>query len=268
MDEQERAAKLQEIARKKVVYLLPGMESCPVRRDIPFRQAGDQTPPLMDIYYPPAIATGTAVPVVVNAFGFPDPLSQIRAYGPMTSWARLIAASGMAAVLYGTITPADDIHTVLDYLRRNATSLDLDERRIGLFATSGSVAVALAALMRDGDLRCAVLLSGYTFDVPGSTVFADASREYGYVYATEGRSINELPADVPLLVVRAGLDQFPGVNAGLDQFAANALALNLPLTFVNHATGLHGFEYDEDSVASRGIVQHVLAFLRLHTFAS
>ena len=127
--------------------------------------------------------------------------------------------------------------------------------------------MALAALMRDDTLKCAALLCGYTFDVEGSTAFADGSREYGFVNATAGRSIKELPAGVPLFVVRAGLEQFPGVNAALDHFAANALALNLPLTLVNHATGVHGFDCDEDSVVSRGIIQQVLAFLRLHVGA-
>jgi hypothetical protein len=121
--------------------------------------------------------------------------------------------------------------------------------------------------MRDDTLKCAALLCGFTFDVEGSTAFADGAREYGYVDATAGRSIKELPAGVPLFVVRAGLEWFPGVNAALDQFAANALALNLPLTFVNHATGVHGFDCDEDSVVSRGIIQQVLAFLRLHVGA-
>jgi acetyl esterase/lipase len=170
----------------------------------------------------------------------------------------------MTAVIYGSSAPAEDVHAVLRYLRDNAGSLDIDEQRIGLFSMSGSVPVALAALMRDDTLKCAVASCGYTFDVEGSTAFADGSREYGYVNATAGRSIKELPAHVPLFVVRAGLEQFPGVNAGLDQFAASALALNLPLTFVNHATGAHGFEYDEDSAVSRGIIQQMLAFLRLH----
>jgi dienelactone hydrolase len=261
MDEETHRAKLAEIARKKVVFRLPDMDAVAVRRDIAYRTTTNGAL-LMDIYS--AQNAGARAPVVVIVLGFPDPQSSIRMYGPITSWAQLIAASGMTAVIYGSSAPAEDIYAVLRYVRENAGSLDIDEQRIGLFSMSGSVPVALAALMRDDTLKCAVASCGYTFDVEGSTAFADGSREYGYVNATAGRSIKELPAHVPLFVVRAGLEQFPGVNAGLDQFAASALALNLPLTFVNHATGAHGFEYDEDSAVSRGIIQQMLAFLRLH----
>jgi hypothetical protein len=264
MDEETRRAKLAEIARKKVVFRLPDMDAVAVRRDIAYRTTADGSL-LMDVYSPPG--AGARAPVVVIVLGYPDPQSGIRMYGPITSWARLIAASGMTAVIYGSSTPAEDIHAVLGYLRENAGSLDIDEQRIGLFAMSANAPVALGALIRDDTLKCAVLLCGYTFDVEGSTAFADASREYGYVNATAGRSIKELPAGVPLFVIRAGLEQFPGINAALDHFAASALALNLPLTFVNHATGVHGFECDEDSVVSRGIIQQVLAFLRLHVGA-
>jgi dienelactone hydrolase len=261
MDEETRRAKLAEIARKIVVLRLPDMDAVAVQRDIAYRTTTTGAL-LMDIYS--ARNAGARAPVVVIVLGFPDPQSSIRMYGPITSWAQLIAASGMTAVIYGSSAPAEDIHAVLRYVRENAGSLDIDEQRIGLFSMSGNVPVALAALMRDDTLKCAVALCGYTFDVEGSTAFADGSREYGYVNATAGRSIKELPAHVPLFVVRAGLEQFPGVNAALDQFTANALALNLPLTFVNHATGAHGFECDEDSVVSRGIIQQALAFLRLH----
>ncbi len=51
---------------------------------------------------------------------------------------------------------------------------------------------------------------------------------------------------------------------------ARVLARNLPVSLVNHATGGHGFDLDEDTPVSRGIVQQVLAFLQLHlkvTFA-
>jgi dienelactone hydrolase len=262
MDEQTRA-KLAEIARKKVIYRMPGMDDVAVRRDIAYQTADDGSL-LMDIYHPPAIASGTRVPVVVIVFGYPDPQSGIRKFGPVTSWAQLIAMTGMAAVIYGSSEPADDVHTVLRYLREHAASLELDEQRIGIYSASANVAVALSTLMRDAELKCAALLCGYTFDVKGSTAFADASAQYGFVNACAGRSLNELPTNVPLFVVRAGLEQFPGVNAALDQFAVNALARNLPLTFVNHATGPHGFDVDDDSAATRRIVQQTLAFLRLH----
>jgi hypothetical protein len=132
-----------------------------------------------------------------------------------------------------------------------------------VLATSANVTVALSLLMRGERVRCAALLYGYTFDLEGSTV-ADMSRQFGFVNACEGRSVQDLPDDVPLFFVRAGQDRFPGLNDALDRVIAKALARNLPLTLVNHAAGGHGFDVDEDTDTSRGLVRQVLAFLRLH----
>jgi hypothetical protein len=262
MDEATRA-KLAEIARKQIVYRLPGMDDVPVRRDIVYK-TGANGALLMDVYYPPGATPGTLVPVVVIVLGYSDPQSDIRMFGPITSYARLIAMSGMAAAIYGASTPAEDAHTVVAYLRDHAASLGIDRHRIGIYSASANVAVALSLLMRDAEFKCAALLYGHTFDVEGSTAFAEASRQYGFVNATAGRSIDELPASVPLFVLRAGLEHFPGVNAALDQFAVRALARNLPLTFVNHATGPHTADMDDDTDATRRIIRQVLDFLRLH----
>jgi hypothetical protein len=262
MDE-ETKAKLAEVARKQVVYRIPGMDDVPVRRDIVYKTAASG-PLLMDVYYPPGATSQTMVPVVPIVLGYPDPQSGGRMFGPLTSWARLIAMSGMAAVIYGTSAPAEDVHDAFAYIRGHAATLGIDRTRIAVYAASANVSVGLSLLMRDADFRCAVLLYGYTFDVEGSTAFVEAERKYGYVYATKERSIDELPSEVPLLVLRAGLEAFPGINAALDQFAARALSRNLPLTFVNHATGPHAADMDDDTDATRRIIRQVLHFLQLH----
>src|SRR5262252_9434810 len=217
MDE-ETKAKLAEVARKQVVYRIPGMDDVRVRRDIVYKTAASG-PLLMDLYDPPA-ASRMPVPLVPIVLGYPDPQSDGRMFGPLTSWARLIAMSGMAAAIYGTSAPAEDVHDVLAYLRDNAASLGIDRGRIGIYAASANVSVALSLLMRDADFKCAALLKGYTFDVDGSTAFAEASRQYGFVNATAGRSIDELPDSVPMFVLRAGREHAPGVNEALDQLAA------------------------------------------------
>jgi len=259
-DQMDREAKLREIRKKKVVYTLPGMDALEVR-DLAYRSTNG-TDLAMQIYYP-ARPAGTRAPVVAIAMGFPDPEAGIRNFGPFTSWARLIAASDMAAVLYGSTAPADDVHALLQHLRANAGDLDLDAARIGLFAASGSGAVALSASMRDPQLRCAALLCPYTMDLDGATAVADMGREYGFVDACAGKTVDDLPAGVPMLFVRAGEDWGPGLNDALDKVIGRSLARNLPLTVVNHATGAHGFDLDEDTVLSRAIVQQVLTFLQV-----
>ncbi len=251
-------AKLAEIAKKTVRYSVPGMDTVFVRGAA--YKTTDAGSLLMDIYYPSEPTPGDRLPVVVIALGYPDPESKVRRYGPLVSWAKLIAASGMAAVVYGTREPAEDIHSAIEHLRANAASLRIDGERIGLFAGSGNVATGLSALIRgDAKPKCAALLYGYTMDLDGSTVVADMARQVGFVDACAGKSVDDLPADVPLLVIRAGLEQFPGLNEALDRVVARALARNLPLTLVNHATGVHGFDLEEDTEASRDAIRLVLS---------
>jgi hypothetical protein len=118
--------------------------------------------------------------------------------------------------------------------------------------------------MQDAGIECAALISAFTMDLDGSTHVANASTQYGCVDACKGTTIENLPAGVPLLFVRAGRDQFAGLNDAIDRVVAAGLGRNLPMSIVNHHTGVHAFDLEEDSEVVRGIIRQVLAFLRLH----
>jgi hypothetical protein len=66
MNEQEREAKIRELALKKVVLHLPEMEHAAVRRDEAYRMT-DEGALMMDIYSPQDMKSGERVPVVVIA---------------------------------------------------------------------------------------------------------------------------------------------------------------------------------------------------------
>jgi hypothetical protein len=196
--------------------------------------------------------------------GYPDPQGHYRRMGFAISWAQLVAAFGMAVAIYATRDPATDLRAVVQHIRRQVQELKIDETRIGLVALSANVAVALSALMQDHTLTCAALLYGYTMDLAGHTGVAEAAKALGFVNACAGKSVDDLPRGVPLFVVRAGRDQFTGLNDALDRFVLNALARNLPLTVVNHATGPHAFDLEDDTEISHEIMRRVLGFLQFH----
>jgi hypothetical protein len=186
----------------------------------------------------------------------------------VVSLAQLIAASGMAAIAYSTSDPARDAGRVIDFIARNGAGLRIDPGRLGVWAASGNVPVALGLLMeRRPGVRAAVLSNGYTLDTGGSTAVADAAAAYRFVDATAGRSIRDLPGDLPIFVVRCGRDENPGLNDALDRFAGDALRENLPITFVNHAAVPHAFEINDDSALSRHILDGMISFLRFHLAA-
>jgi hypothetical protein len=261
-----------EITKKRVVYQMPGMNAVTIRRDVEYRDA-DVGALTMDLYYPPDSKSEARIPAVVFVDGYPDPGAQKilgckrKEMESYISWGQLAAASGLVAVTYTTGTePATDIHVLLRYIRRNAASLGIDENRIGVWACSGNVPNALSVLMQeDRDyLKCAVLCYGCMLDLDGATGMADAAMQWGFAYPCAGKSVSDLPQDIPLFIARAGRDEMPHLNETMDRFLSRALTCNLPITFMNHPAAPHAFDLMDDSETSREIVRQILAFMRFN----
>lgn len=262
------------VSKRSVVYRLPGTDGVEVRRDVEYR-ATDEGALTMDVYYPPGSKAGARTPAVVFAAGFPDPGFEkkvgckFKEMGSSTSWGRLAAASGLVAITYTSREPAEDIHALLQYVRRNAGPLGIDGDRLGVWASSGNVPLALSVLMREaGDyLKCAVLCYGYMLDLDGSTEVAEAAETWGFANPCAGQSFDELPKDTPLLIVRAGQDEMPHLNETVDRFMTKALADNLPVTLVNHHAAPHAFDISHDGETSREVIRQILTFMRFHLSA-
>lgn len=264
----------EHVSKKAAVYRIPGMEAVKVRRDVEYRvtDAGALT---MDIYYPPDAKGGARTPAVVVVAGFPDSGYEAKVgckfkeMGSSVSWARLAAASGVVAITYTNREPATDVHALLRHVWQHAAMLGIDENRVGVWASSGNVPLALSVLMQEARdyLKCAVLCYGYMLDLEGATGVAEAARTWGFANPCAGKSVNELPRDTPLFIVRAGQDQMPHLNETIDRFMVKALSRNLPVTFVNHAAAPHAFDLYHDSAASREIIRQILAFMRFHLLA-
>jgi hypothetical protein len=255
----------QPITLKRLAYELEGMRTVLVRRDIPYRDspAGALT---MDVYSPPDADDSLPVVLIVAGYrdvGAPNPLGcAFKDMEMSVSLAQLLAVSGMAAVTYRTSDPAVDGWEAIQFLARNAAGLRIAANRIGLWASSGNVPVALSLLMRhDPAIRAAVLSDGFTLDTPPDTAVADAARTYGFVNASAGRSVGDLPESVPLFVVRSGRDEFEGLNGALDRFLCAAVERNLAVTFVNYRDAAHAFELNDPRDSTRHVIAQMLAFM-------
>ena len=259
------------ISKKQVVYRMPGVDAVTVRRDEAYRMT-DSGALTIDLYYPPDSKSDMRAPAVVFVTGFSDAGAQkmfgckLKEMGSYVSWAQLAAASGLVAITYTNREPATDVRDVLQYVRQNAGSLRVDENRIGIWSCSGNVPTALSILIDAAHeyLRCAVLCYPYTLDLEGTTGVAEAARQFGFVNPSAGKSVDDLPHDVPLFIARAGRDQMPGLNQALDRFVGSALTGNLPMTVANHAAAPHAFDLFHESETSREIIRQMLAFLRFN----
>jgi acetyl esterase/lipase len=189
--------------------------------------------------------------------------------GWTVSMSQLIALSGMAAVAYTNREPVTDLQALLEHIHEQGESLRIDPARVGLIAVSGNVPTALTTLMQDASRTpaCAVFGYGCLLDLDGATDVAEAARQFGFANPGVGRTLADLRRDVPLLIARAGRDQFPAMNASIDRFIRQGLIENLPITFVNHAEGRHAFDLFDGSRTSRDIVRQTLRFLRQHLTA-
>jgi dienelactone hydrolase len=232
---------------------------------VPYRTSDDTTL-TMDIYTPPALPDGARLPAVVFVFGYSDARaikmvgSGLKDMGQYVCWGQLAASSGLIAVTYETAQPVSDIHAVVAHIQENAAALGIDARRIGLWACSGNVPVALAALMREPG-RCAVLYYGYMLDWGKSRIVAKAAQRVGFANPCAVDAFDALPRQVPLFVVKAGRDH-NRLNETIDRFVSEARSRGVPVTLVNYAEGQHAFDIVDDSERSREIVKQTLAFMR------
>lgn len=264
------------MATLRVRYKMQGTEAVRVRRDVPFPGAtGERL--LLDIYLPPEARTpGAPPPCLVIVAGYPDEGFErimgvrFKETGSSQSWAELIAASGMAAVVYTNRDPVTDVRALLTHLQTAASDLGIDPMRLGLWASSGNVPVALSLLMDRGlpPFACAALCYGLTLDLDGHTEIADAARQFRFRNPSEGKSVDDLPRNTPLYLLRAGQDQMPGLNASMDRLIARALALNLPVTIANYPDGVHAFDLTQEGPATGRVVGSLLAFLKAHMVAA
>lgn len=216
-------------------------------------------PLALALYRPPGV---TRPPVAVIVNGYPDPgmtmifgrpLAAWRSY---QDWARLLAAAGVAVALYENRTPAD-LDALVAHLRTAGEALGVDGARLGLFAASGHVALALAATTR-APIAAAALLYGYTLDLDGDTAVADAARQFHF--AAPPVALDALPP-VPTLLVRAGADALPGLLPSLDRFAAAARARGLPVETLDVPEAPHGFDTVDDRPTTRDAIAAVVGFV-------
>jgi hypothetical protein len=252
---EDEAARRAEVVRKTTVLQLPGMENIEVAREQPY--GAPRSGCSFDLYR--AIGDGPA-PTAVFVFGFPDVrfaqgLRQMAGYG---AWGRLLAVSGLNAVAYSYVDPVADLAALIAHLRAEARTLGIDASRLGLWAASGNVPTAVHSLMSQpaGTFGAAALLYGYMLDVP------PGAEAFGMAVPARGRPIDDLPRDVPLLVVRAGGDATPSLNASIDAFVASALARDLPLTLLNLPGAPHSFDLFDASRRSREAIKDTLRFFK------
>ena len=154
---------------------------------------------------------------------------------------------------------------MLHYVREHGAELGIDSDRLALWGMSGNGALALATLAASpaGSFRCAVFSCAYLADLDGAGDVAAAADQWHFTYPG-GFAVENLPADLPVFIARAGQEQDPGLNRAADRLVAAMLAANRPVTCVNFAAAPHGFELFHDTLETREMMRQMFRFARFH----
>ena len=206
-----------------VAFELPGMNDVIVKKDIPYLNISDSALK-MDIYYPPNFDFKSKIPAIIFVFGYTDIAAkkligrQFRNYSWYISWCKIIAASGMAAIVYETVDPVNDLVSLAKYIQSNQDKLMIDKDNIGTYSCSANTPIAIANILNSSNnfFKCTVIYYGFflTDDFEYLPQIDTLSKKMGFKTPRLTDPIN-WRKDVPILIVRAGLDKVPFINQTL-----------------------------------------------------
>ncbi|HEX6732881.1 MAG TPA: alpha/beta hydrolase [Pyrinomonadaceae bacterium] len=265
---------LKEFVNKRIVYQVPGMKNVQVKRNLIYKRAGDRGLE-MDVYSPRASRGRLAAVLFIHGGRIPpNLLTTPKDWAVYVSLGELMAASAFVGVTFNhrfhtwesLADSQSDVMDAVKYVRDNAATLGIDSERIVLWGISAG-GIFLSQPLRDRPAFISCLIAYYAqLDLRDSRRSAPTSvtdqtlRDFSPVYYLEkdGKGIP------PVLLARAGLDSAE-LNAGMDRFAQLGLSKNLTLDLLNHPTGHHGFDIEDDNDRSREILKRTIEFIRNHS---
>jgi dienelactone hydrolase len=251
---------------------MPGMEDVIVKKDIPYVNFADSTLN-MDIYYPPDFDFKKKIPAVIFIYGYTEEAQrrlsgdQFRNWSWHISWCKIIAASGIAAIVYETVEPVNDLASLAKFLQSNQDKLLIDINYIGAFTCSAHTPTAISYILDSTNsiFNCAVVYYGFLLTQNFEYLSqVDTIAKIRGFKATRLADPKNWRKDVPILIFRAGLDNVPYVNESIINFFNTAIDQNLPVTLENYPTGHHGFDGNDNNTTTRLIIKSTLDFWKVN----
>lgn len=223
------------------------------------------TPLTLDIFYPEDLGEDARPPVVILGMGYRMSEMALRNAFAYTSWGRLLAASGMAAIAYDTEQPDQDLETLMAFVRDNAAGLGIDPDRIGFLSMSANTATVMSYLMQEGrdPIRFSVYLYGLTLtpDRKYTDLLDEVCAGRGCLVA-DLADVTYVDPELPLLVVKAGQDAIPNLNEAMDYFVDYAEKAGAPLTLIEYKSGMHGFDTEQQTRQSAATIAQTVEFMK------
>ena len=221
----------------RCVLRVTGMERAIERNDLTYRTAADSLRGF-DLFLPPGATSAKPVPAVIFFNGGSGTNPPQRKWGIYRDWARLATTRGLAAMVPDAAAghATAEMGSALEHLRANAARYGIDPDRIAIWGCSMHVSEGLPFAMDPARrIRAVVMYYGVT-----DTAAMDP--------------------DKPMLLARAGLDM-PVMNQAMAAYAAKAVRVGAPLTWIDLPSLHHAFDAFEDNALSRSVVETTLDFM-------
>lgn len=266
---------LKEFVHKRIVYTVPGMTRVKVAKDVIYKRAAGAELKA-DVYSPLNARRGVRRPAVIFIHGGripPNLRTTPKDWAVYVSFGQLVAASGFVGVTFNhrfytwesLRDSQTDLTDLITYIRDNADSLGVDKDRIILWSVSAG-GIFLSKPLQDAPPYIRCLVAYYSaFDLQTQRKAAPASvaddtlKEFSPIHHLRNTN-KSIP---PMFIARAGLDD-ADFNDAIDRFVQLALSKNLTVEVVNHATGHHGFDIEDDNDRSREILKRTIEFIKTH----
>lgn len=267
---------VKDLAPKRIVYAVPGMDKVTVRSNLVYKRT-DTKELKADVYQPAGLAKGMKRPAAVFIHGGflpPNLRTEPKDWNVFVSYGELAAASGMIGVTFNhrlydswasVPTAEGDLADLIAYLRNNADDLGIDKDRFTLWSFSGGgPLLSLAMRAPVPYIRC--LVSYYSLldlEQESTKSRGNLSDQALLDFSPLHQLENNDKGIAPMFIARMGHD-YPGMNKAVDRFVPVALAKNVNLTLSNDPEGHHGFDIEDNTEASREMIQRTLDFVKAH----
>lgn len=260
-----------ELPQKRIVYQIPEMDNVITHKGVIYHSTNGLDLKA-DLYLPPTKEDNLKVPLVILVNDYPD--SIINNYWGcdqkdlklFISWGELIAASGMAAVAYQSQFSLSETDSLINFLSENAEKYRIDIGRLCVFGASANT-LAAQSVMENDDLKikCGILYYGIllTPDLKYYAAIDSAANMYGF-YWKDLKPVTSIPTNIPLLVTKAGKDQFEIVTQTTDHFVSEAIKSNAEITYIQYPEGQHDFDILDNTKTSKLIIRQTIDFLTTH----
>lgn len=258
----------QKQKQEGVALKIPGIDNVIVKKDVPYLSTPNSTYK-MDIYYPPKFDFNNKIPAIIFLSGASDSSmtklvgSPFKNFSQYTSWCKLVAASGMAAIVYETVDPKNDLISLAEYLNSDKGNLSIDKNRLGAFVCSGHTPNAISYILNPSSIfKCSVLYYGFILphDFDNNAAIESMFKQMGFQKPPILNEPSNWRKDVSLLIVRSGQDKIPYLNQAMQNFLNKAIEQNLPITLINYQSAPHSFDVSTDNETTNMIIKNTLEF--------